>query len=190
MLKFAPLHVGETHPSAPTLHRGARPLQRGSFAANAALLPFPRKEPRKSPRRSRGGCPAIPDNFPRGRANLRSVPASGLNLPAPPPPTRDAPAAAPPRAARSPNSPCPPAHASADNLAKLAAQASHCHSSGPAVGGALGRYTFTHCRVLADSSTASRTRSLRRPSSKVGWTGLPAMTACTKSAMVCTKVCS
>lgn len=49
---------------------------------------------------------------------------------------------------------------------------------------------FTHCRERADSSTASRTRWLRRPSSNVGWTGLPVRQAFTKSATVCTKVCS
>ena len=63
------------------------------------------------------------------------------------------------------------------------------HLTAPNRSSAL-RYTFTHRRVLADFSTAARTRWLRRPSSKVGWTDLPATHASTKSAMACTKVCS
>lgn len=51
-------------------------------------------------------------------------------------------------------------------------------------------YTFTHCRVWAERSTASSTRSFIKPSSKVGCTDLPSTTAFTKSPIACTKLCS
>jgi hypothetical protein len=43
-------------------------------------------------------------------------------------------------------------------------------------------YTFTHLPFWEDSSTAASTRWFFKPSSKVGWTGLPSTQAFTKSA--------
>ena len=45
-----------------------------------------------------------------------------------------------------------------------------------------GYYNFTHRPFWEDSSTAASTRWFFRPSSKVGWTGLPSTQAFTKSA--------
>ena len=51
-------------------------------------------------------------------------------------------------------------------------------------------YNFTHLPFCEDSSTAASTRWFFKPSSNVGWTGLPSTQAFTKSAATWMNVCS
>src|SRR4051794_20257217 len=51
-------------------------------------------------------------------------------------------------------------------------------------------YTFSHCRLFADLSTASVTLSVASASRNVGARGLPCAAAVTKSANWCVNVCS